>query len=267
MKLPTFAIAILLIGATSAQADVIKLVGSLYCPLICEDDENGFMVEIVRSVVEKNGHTLDYENLPRSRALDLVEAGQVDGLVGQVKGFEETYFYPDEQTGVINPCVFTSKSNDWVYDGSDSLAEVRMGLIPGYGYAAIPGMREHVAKYADDPDKVEYVVGQDPMLRILKMISLGRFTATLDDINIVNYLVKVHDLDDVRVAGCLEAKIDSYTIFPKVLPKSEQWATMLGDGIRELRASGELARILEKYGASDWQNSSAVPSLASDDTD
>lgn len=267
MKLSRLAAAVLLLGASTAHADVIKLVGSLYCPLICEDEKNGFMVEIVRSVIEKNGHTLDYENLPRSRALDAVEAGQVDGLIGQVKGFEDTYFYPDEQTGVISPCVFTSKSSNWVYDGTESLAELRMGLIPGYGYAAIPGMSEHVAKYAEDPEKIEYVVGQDPMLRILKMISLGRFTGTLDDINIINYLVKMNDLDDVRVAGCLDARIDSYTIFPKVLPHSERLATMLGNGIKELRASGELARILEQYGASDWKGGSAVTSLASDDSD
>ena len=43
-----------------------------------------------------------------------------------------------------------------------------------------------------------------------------------------------------------------YPSFSKNNPKAQQYADMMTDGIRELRKTGELAKILAAYGLTDW---------------
>jgi polar amino acid transport system substrate-binding protein len=44
-----------------------------------------------------------------------------------------------------------------------------------------------------------------------------------------------------------------YIAFSPGNPKSQEYAQILSKGIQQLRASGELATILKKYGMSDWK--------------
>ncbi|MNT92496.1 hypothetical protein D3C72_2337940 [compost metagenome] len=48
-----------------------------------------------------------------------------------------------------------------------------------------------------------------------------------------------------------------YVSFSPANPKSPQYAALITKGISELRQSGELKKILDKYGVLDWEESQA----------
>lgn len=237
----------------SAVADEIRLTGSPYCPLICEGESQGFMVDIVEEVFTAQGYDFIYENNPRSRSLEMVNEGEFHGLIGQIAGFDTTYHYPALETALIELCFFTDASSAWQYDGLASLQAVSLGLIKDYGYAAVPDAKKHIERYGDDPLKISYIVGDKPMVRILKMISLGRVSATLEDRNIVNYLLKEHAITSIRNAGCADTRINSFVVFPRNEERSAEYASIMGEGMQAIRASGRLDEILARYGASDWR--------------
>jgi polar amino acid transport system substrate-binding protein len=58
--------------------------------------------------------------------------------------------------------------------------------------------------------------------------------------------------DSFAVAGNLGKADPIYVAFSPAKPESKELAKTLSDGIRALRKSGDLAKILAKYGVADW---------------
>jgi len=82
----------------------------------------------------------------------------------------------------------------------------------------------------------------------------GRIDVVIDDIAVVGgYLAKTGNTDKVKLAGTPGEPTGLYIAFAPNNPKSEEYAKLISDGMATLRASGELTKILAKYGMSDWK--------------
>ena len=84
----------------------------------------------------------------------------------------------------------------------------------------------------------------------------GCFDAFLTEMNTTRYYgTKIGlNLDEITEIGGSLSATAHYIGFSPENPKSEEYARILDQGMRELRASGELEKILQKYGMSDWKD-------------
>ena len=57
----------------------------------------------------------------------------------------------------------------------------------------------------------------------------------------------------LKSAGIAAKPNKAYIAFSPVLPKSEEYAQILSNGMIELRKTGKLEKILNKYGLTDWK--------------
>ncbi|MBF0379047.1 MAG: hypothetical protein HQK72_16440, partial [Desulfamplus sp.] len=62
-------------------------------------------------------------------------------------------------------------------------------------------------------------------------------------------------LQDVEIAGTLPTDKTDYIFiaFSPNNPKSKDYATLITEGIKEMRANGKLKEILNSYGLEDWK--------------
>jgi len=229
-----------------------------YCPYaICDHGKDGFVIEIVKAIYSAKGYSVTIKNVPWNRALWLVNQGEADAALDVLRESAPNLLYPKTEVAQFNPVVFVLKTNPWRYEGVDSFRSVRLGLIQGYGYG---DERPDFAKYlASNPRKIDWVTGQNPLLRIFKMIELGRLDATMEDLVVANFVLMQAGMQEkFKVAGQFgRTKVNAFVAFNPNKPNAQQLADMFDQGISELRRSGKLQAILATYGMKDWVKPSA----------
>lgn len=234
-------------------ADVISLRADPYCPYNCKPDSErpGYLIEIARAVFEPAGHTIDYRSLNWSRALAEARKGQYDGVVGGLKSDAPDFVYPDVPLGSAQFCFYTKKSSAWSYSGVASLSGITLGVVANYSFGET--LDPYIKANAGNVRKIDAVSGDAALDSNVKKLLLGRVGAVLDDAAVVSFYLAGKKLtDETRVAGCDGAK-EIYIGFSPANPKSKDRAALLAAGLETLRASGELAKILERYGLKDWK--------------
>jgi len=101
---------------------------------------------------------------------------------------------------------------------------------------------------------VQALGGDKPLERNIKKLVAGRVTVVIEASPVfMYYATKLGVQDKVRFAGTAVEPQKAYIAFSPKHPKSKEYAKMLSDGIDAMRKSGELKKILEKYGLKDWK--------------
>ena len=94
----------------------------------------GYMIEVAQKVFKAKGHTVNYKEVPWTRAIVTCRKGGITGVVGAAVGDAEDFVFPTESLGMLENFAFVLKDSTWKYDGADSLAKVKIGLIQDYDY-------------------------------------------------------------------------------------------------------------------------------------
>ena len=233
-------------------ADEIILSADQWCPYNCDCEEDcpGFMIEIAEYAFEREGHTVTYITLPWARAIKYVREGKYTGIVGT--GREETpdFIFPDIETAVADHTFYVKKGNTWRYSGFDSLEKVRLGAIINYSYGSL--YNDYI-KPNKKSTRVQLIGGKNALARNIKKLLNGRIDVLIEDKKVFQYhLYKTNTPDQFTDAGT--AYIEKvYIAFSPKLEKSKLYAEILSKAMRELRETGELEKILKKYGIKDWR--------------
>lgn len=254
-------LAYLLISFPSAiSADTITVKADAWCPFNCEpgSDSPGYMIEVARVIFQKAGHELVYENMPWSRSIDHARKGKIDAIPGASRGEVPDFVFPEEEFGASMTYFFVKKGSPWRFTGVDSLAGIRIGVQDDYEYGG--GIDEYIEKNRDSMS-VQVVKSDDPVTLNIKKLVKGNIDAYPEDKLVFQYNAKsMGILDQVEEAGMIPVEsmedLEStkiYLAFSPANPKSAQYAEILSAGIMAMRASGELQRILDKYGLKDWK--------------
>ena len=239
--------------APAARADVITLRADEWCPYNCAEDSDmpGYGIEIAREIFAKAGHTLDYKNMAWARALDECTKSTIDAVIGAARLEAPDLVYPEETIAVADNTFAVRHDSPWRYQGPASLQGIKLGAIRGYSYEGEVG--EHVEAHPRDQLKVDFVGGDQALAMNLKKLVAGRIDATVDAGPVLAYKAKQMGLaDKVRFVGSVDAS-QTYIAFSPGNPKSREYAALLDKGIAEMRASGRLQQILDRYGVSDWK--------------
>lgn len=242
-------------SANFLLADVITLRADEWCPYNCQPDSQnpGFVVEIAKEVFSKAGHTVEYKLLPWKRTLQQVIDGTYVGAIGTgaTDAKERGLIIPSVEQGYSGNVFVTKKENPWKYEGVESLASVKIGIISGYSYGE--KIDKYIESAKDKPDMVQIVSGDDALTINLKKLDAGKIDVVIDDKAVL--MLKIRELgmqDKIKIAGEDEAA-PIYIGFSPKNPKSKEYAELLAKGTEELRKSGKLKEILAKYGLEDWK--------------
>ena len=241
--------------STQLYADVITLRTDLWCPYACDpkSDKPGFMIEIAREIFEKHGHSVDYDVLNWARAIDEVKMGKYNGLVGCSKFSSESegLEFPNIANGVNTNFYWAPKESTWFYESPEILKNKKIGIVKSYSY----GSTTDALIKANHKSFIN-VTGNMPLLRMIQMTESKRLDGFLENPYVLARALKVNHKDPelFRMASAnLSDQTELFIAFSAGHPKSKTYTKLLDAGMIELRKSGRLKVILERYGMTDWK--------------
>lgn len=243
---------VLLMMAWVCSADVITVAADEWMPFTGnEKDQNGYMIEIAKAVFEKQGHSIQFKNVPWSRAVAEAEKGTYTAIAGAYVSDAPTFAFPKEEQGLGVDAFYTVSSSTWKFTSYDSLSSVTLGVIQDYSYG--DEMDAYITKN-EKTGKINKISGSDNLThRLIQMTQQKRIDAFIENRNVCSYTMKVHNISDIKEVGNCKYTNKIFIAFSPKNPKAKQYAQLLSDGMVELRKSGELKKILDKYGLKDWK--------------
>jgi polar amino acid transport system substrate-binding protein len=256
-----FLILVVSIFSLSTQAkaeEVITLVADQWCPYNCVPDSEkpGYAIEIAKEIFNKNNIKIVYSNLPWDRAIEESRKGTYNGIVGANKLEASDFIFPEEKIGYSVNMFYVKEESTWQFDGIASLEKVSLGVIDGYSYNE--GLDAYIEKNKTNSSKIQVIDGETGLVQNFKKLDMGRI-----DVFVENQAVGANYINENRIVGLKSAgQITDvnkendfiYIAFSPSNPNSQKYSQMLSDGIKEMRASGKLQEILDKYYVTDWIN-------------
>nr|WP_275406378.1 transporter substrate-binding domain-containing protein [Pseudodesulfovibrio sp. JC047] len=210
----------------------------------------GYAVEILRAVFESKGYEIQYQPMPWKRAVDDVRSGKADILIGCLQDDHSGFIFPNETLGKDLLCFYTNQPG-WMFAGEESLADVMVGLVKGYEYR--DWLRDAVIR---SPEKFHVMYGDEPVVRLLKMLKDKRIQVLAGNKVVVEYYLKSLGLKDVLFyGGCYADPTDQYLSFAMTSERPERsrkLCDILDKGVSVMRKTGQLNYLLLKYGLKDW---------------
>jgi polar amino acid transport system substrate-binding protein len=152
--------------------------------------------------------------------------------------------------GIALHSFFVSKESSWKFEGLKSLHNVTLGVIRDYSYGTL--YDEYIQKNEDDPKRLAIVSGKDPLMRVFRMLSMGRINVLVEDKNVMaQYFGADITKNTFKEAGIASTE-KVYVAFSPSKNKSAEYSAILDSAVDELRDSGQLDKILFKYGLEAW---------------
>lgn len=232
-----------------------------YCPYYCKDhqatveqllDKPGFVIEILEYTFKEQGYDIEYVFMPWERGLAEVHKNTINGIIVASKGNAPALIYPQEEQGSSKGCFVTHTENNWKFTNRDSLSNVRLGVIQGYDYGE--PVDSFIWQHHQSDYQISFISGVNALPRLLSMLERKRIDATIDDVNVLRYLLKEMNLNNtVAFANCTDDQVNLYVGFSPKAPEAQKYANMLSKAMTNLRESGKLAIILAKYNLTDWR--------------
>ena len=209
----------------------------------------GYGVEIAKQVFEEAGHTFKYLNVPWTRAVKNTRIGKYNAIIGAYKEEAPDFVFPEEEFGVSRYAFYAKRGSLWTYAGIESLQSEKIGLIKGYSYG------EELNAYFDkNAQRVQYAFGDDPLFQNIKKLLAGRFDILIAGENVMIYKIKeMGVVGEVINVGVTDVRGNLYIAFSPTNKKSVKYAEIFSKGIRNLKESGELDQILDRYGLHYWK--------------
>lgn len=242
------------LAAPAVQADTVTLRADAWCPLNCAPDsaQPGYGIEIAEALYETAGHTVEYQLMPWARALVEVKHGRVIGAIGADPAEDPELIYPQHEIGMADTGFAVRAGSGFRYDGLESLAELRIGAVRDYVYDD-GDIDAYLAAHADDHGSVQLLTGNDVIAKNLRKLLANRVDVVLDSPFVLHYEIARLGLADRVDVVALGDPTPVYIAFSPVHPQGQALSDLFDAGMAELRASGELAAILARYGLTDWR--------------
>ena len=245
---------IALVAPTKLAAEEIILSADPWPPFNTEpgSKNEGYLIDVAREVFEPLGHQVTYTCVPWKRALDGTRSGRYTGAVGASTTDASGFIFPNEELARNVLAFYTLADNPWRFEGPESIASVTIGVAAGYDYRR--WLNDYIRIHAGDAGRVQVIAGKNPLKLNLKKLLLERIDVVVDSEAVIRYTAKqMNVLEKIKPAGYGVEPAYIYIAFSPALPRSDALARQLSDGIVQLRHSGRLQAILDRYGLRDWK--------------
>jgi polar amino acid transport system substrate-binding protein len=253
MKSIKLLLAAIFLLSTLSHANTVTIRADEWYPIngVPDAKKPGYMIELAQVILAKHGHTVEYRSMPWERSLKEVRRGSFDCVVGAYKEDAPDFIFPDVAWGSIESSFYVKNETAWRYTGIDSVKKVVMGSIGGYAYS------EELDKYIEQnkgKGKVQVINANNALEQNIKKLLKGRLDTVIESHLVMEAKLKsMGATDKVKSAGILVKAENMYIACSPAKSTSKEYAKLFSEGIKELRASGKLKEILDKYGLKDWQ--------------
>lgn len=231
-----------LLAQIQEKGEITVAMEGTWAPWTYHDEEGklvGYDVEVAEKIAEKLGVEANFIEGEWDGLLAGIDAGRYDIMVNGVEYTEERaekYDFSDPY-GYIRTALVVSSDNEEIKSFEDlegkstanSIASTYMTLAESYGATA---------------------TGVDTLDQTMDMVLSGRVDATLNaEVSVYDYL-NVHPDAKIKVVALTDEA--SNVVIP--MRKGEETASLreaINQAIKELRESGELSELSEKYFGTD----------------
>lgn len=238
-------------GVSVSHAETITIRADEWYPVNGQPDSDrpGYMIELASTILAGHDYSVDYQTMPWERAVDSVRKGKYDCVVGAFRGDTPDFVFPRENWGRIATGFYTRAGNPWRYTGLNSLRTQTVGIIGGYAYGD-----ELDSFILQNGSLFHAIKGETALENNIEKLLAGRISVIAEAPLVMNAKLKELGLQEqVRPAGRLNEGEPVYIACSPAKPRSRQLVDWFDTGIRELRRSGTLAKILAKYAMTDWK--------------
>lgn len=246
-------LASLIPSVTPAADSVVRLCADQWMPYNGDaaDPKPGYVIELARAVFEPQGIKVDYTVMPWKDALVAVKDGKMSGAIGANKDEGTGLTVPTEPVGTLAVCLITRGESTWTYENLASFRKIVLGVTKGYSYW--PALDTYIARGLEKSEGIYAAEGDAPLDELMKKLQAGEIDVVAESEPILLWYFRSHDLDRAKFRVVYKGTIDP--IFVAFAPNEEgqRFANVLDEGIRALRASGDLTKLLQRYGLRDWQ--------------
>lgn len=247
------------------KADTISIRSDLWCPYACDETSPrpGYMVETVKYIFAKHGHRIDFKTTNWVNAIKETRSNKINALIGCSHSDAPDFIFPERPLGQMINHYFVGKNSKWTYKGRQSLTGRRVGVIAGYTYG------DGVDNLVKTKHKSLVIfTGHDPLGQMLKAADNGTIDAFVESPMVLRFYLsgKKIPLDAYKpVSPNMANDPDLFISFSPNNPKSAYYAELINKGIDEMRQSGELQRILDRYSLTDWLDRQVIAALGLND--
>jgi polar amino acid transport system substrate-binding protein len=210
----------------------------------------GYVVELARAIFEPKGIKVDYDVMSYEEALSAVKEGRRSGAIGANKDEAKGLNLPDEPIGAVASCLITLADSKWTYDNVASFRSAKLGVIKGYTYW--PALDTYIERNAGS-GCLFVAAGEDPLEELMVKLQKREIDVVAESEPILLWYLRSHNLDRAIFRVVFKGTVDPIFVAFSPNEDGKRFAAILDEGIRELRKSGELAKLLQRYGLRDWQ--------------
>lgn len=241
-------------AASRENSSVVRLEADPWCPYNCVPNSAhpGYMIDVARAILSPQGYTVVYRTEPWSRVLVETRQGIVDGALGAT--FEDGHglVFGREALGVDHTVVAFAGDRPAHYSGPHSLDGLRIGIIDNYGYNNGGPIDQYLAaRRRQDPNSVVVLSTDHALWQLIEMLRLHRIDVLFASGNVLSYTLKMMGLQGhLQVRDTAAYNVVNIAFTPDA--RGRKLARLMDKGIRQLRRSGELTKILAPYGLTDW---------------
>ena len=237
------ALAAIFLASTSlaAQAETLIVVADEWPPFSGENLPNkGLSLDIITTALERAGYDVETRILPWARIISGVKSFEHD-IVGSLfydRELEQFLRYGDAyyQTEIK----FVQRQGGEInYSSLDDLRPYSIVVGDGFLY-------EEKFDRSDDLNKIVVTTA----LQGVQMVAHGRADLTLDSVEVINYAKKVQDRALADLVEFLSKPLAARELRFAIrndLPKGERLVFDFNQSIREMRADGSLARLIDRH--------------------
>jgi polar amino acid transport system substrate-binding protein len=255
-KLPyALALALLSCSISSALAEdrVVHLCADQWMPYNGDpaDAKPGYVIELAKAIFEPKGIKVEYSVMPWTEALPAVREGRLSGAIGANKEEGAGLVLPTEPIGIISISLVTRADSKWTYDNLASFLHIKFGVIKGYAYW--PALDAYIASAVKKGSGVVCAEGDNPLADLMKQLQAGEIDVLAESEPVLFWYLRAHNLDRSLFRIVFKNAPDPIYIAFSPNDEGRRYAEILDAGVKSMRASGELAKLLGRYGLRDWQ--------------
>ena len=230
----------------------IKLGVTERCPYICAEnaDNQGLLIDIVEGIFDKVDVQIEIQYFPMNRAIRMLDNNEIDGVIGILQRNAPELVYPDESIGQVRYLMYTSEKSDWLYTGLNSLKGKVLGVEVGKSYGIADS---YIQRHTNDKRIIYQHYGENSTENLMKLLGNEYIDILFEDKNVLDFHIKNMKGGKLKEGGTIPPD-NLYIGFSPSNEHAQKFADMVTSGITDMRKTGELAKIMESYGLSDWKN-------------
>lgn len=211
-----------------------------------EGNSPGYVTEVLQAIFKPKGVEVQYETLAWEKSLEGCREGTVDAVPCASAKEAKGLTLPEEPIADMVYGMFALKSSAWTLGAT--YKNQRIGATPGYSYWE--ALDEFLAA---NPASVVKLSEEDPCKDGAQKLLAKQVDLVPECPQVFYWTVKQAGLDASQFKMACRMPTELVYVAFRADAKGKEWARIFDEGIRQLRKSGELAKILAKYQVADWK--------------